>query len=327
MFFGSRNSFDPDKDIPSLDGKVILVTGGSNGLGKQAVLEFAKHRPQQIWLAARSPDKAQTAVDEIRAQVPDAPIRTLQMDLSSFASVRRAAREFAAASDRLDILMLNAGVMACEAGLTEDGYEVQFGTNHMGHALLTKLLLPVLERTAAARTAGAANVRVVVLSSGGHKLGPKEGICFDTLKTPCADIGTMTRYGQSKFANILFARRLAQLYPWLTAAAVHPGVVRTNLIEGASGLPAAARLLVAGPLVSWFLTSVSEGTRNQLWAAVADGVESGEYYEPVGVAGRARALGRNDGLARALWEWTEAELDAAGAGAGAGAGEGTSARL
>lgn len=315
MFFSSRISFDPDKDIPSLEGKVILVTGGNIGLGKQAILEYAKHGPRQIWLAARSLDKAQAAVDEIQAQVTGAPIRVVQLDLASLSSVRRAARSIAQETDRLDILMLNAGVMACEAGLTEDGFEVQFGTNHMGHALLTSLLLPLLERTAQAHSGtgagGRADVRVVVLSSRAHRMIPRQGVHFEALKTPCSDMGTMTRYGQSKLANVLFARRLAQLHPWLTVAAVHPGVVRTNLVAGASGLPAVARLLGNGPLAGWLLTSVGEGVRNQLWASVAD-VESGEYYEPVGVSGRVLPLGRDDDLARALWEWTEAEMKAVG---------------
>lgn len=198
MVFGGKSvSFKPEKDIPSLDGKVVLVTGGNIGLGKQSVLEFARHGPAQIWLAARSLDKAKAAADEIKQQVPNAaPIRLLELDLSSFESVKKAAATFSAESDRLDILMLNAGIMAAPPGMTKDGYEIQFGTNHMGHALLTKLLLPTLEKTA--KSDGSADVRIVSLSSHGHMSAPKEGFIFDTLKTNGATLGAYGRYGQEQ---------------------------------------------------------------------------------------------------------------------------------
>jgi retinol dehydrogenase 12 len=138
--FGFRSvHFSLKKDIPSLKGKVVLVTGGNSGLGKQCVLEYARHDPAQIWLAARNLDKAKAAVDEIKRQVPNAPIKILQLDLSSFESVKEAATTFSSESDRLDILMLDAGIMAAKPGLTGDGYEIQFETNYLGHALLTQL--------------------------------------------------------------------------------------------------------------------------------------------------------------------------------------------
>ncbi|KIW99759.1 uncharacterized protein Z518_10687 [Rhinocladiella mackenziei CBS 650.93] len=298
-------SFNPKRDIPALDGKVILVTGGNIGLGKQSVLEFSRHGPEQVWLAARNLDKAKAAADEIKQQVPDAPIKLLELDLSSFESVKRAAQTFSAGSDRLDILMLNAGIMAAPPGLSKDGYEIQFGTNHMGHALLTKLLLPILERTA--RSGPDADVRIVSLSSRGHMLAPKGGIQFDSLKTRADSLGAYGRYGQSKLSNILFARQLAQLYPQFTVSAIHPGMVRTNLLSGATGSPLmqmvfnlSRALRVASP--------VEKGALNQLWASVSKDVKSGEYYEPVGVGGSATVHGKDDDLAQKLWDWTEKEL-------------------
>ncbi|UNI21571.1 NADP-retinol dehydrogenase [Purpureocillium takamizusanense] len=302
----TSDKFDPDKDIPSLQNKVILVTGGNIGLGRQAILEYAKHKPKQIWLAARNLDKARAAVNEIQQQAPGAPIRILQMDLTSFASIQRAARAFLQESGRLDILMLNAGIMATLPGLTEDGYEVQFGTNHMGHALLTKLLLPMLDKTA--QRSPDADVRVVVLTSEGHKLGPKAGILFDTLKTEYAHVDPFVRYGQSKFANVLFARQLAHRNPRLTVAAVHPGVVHTNLEASATGISKSDR--ANGPLANLPHVPVNEGVKNQLWASVSKDLVSGEYYEPVGKPDKVRKLGKNDELAKALWDWTEAELKA-----------------
>ncbi|OCL14337.1 NAD(P)-binding protein [Glonium stellatum] len=279
MVFGGKSvSFKPEKDIPSLDGKVVLVTGGNIGLGKQSVLEFARHGPAQIWLAARSLDKAKAAADEIKQQVPNAaPIRLLELDLSSFESVKKAAATFSAESDRLDILMLNAGIMAAPPGMTKDGYEIQFGTNHMGHALLTKLLLPTLEKTA--KSDGSADVRIVSLSSHGH----------------------------IKLANILWARQMAKLYPQFTTAAIHPGVVKTNLMVGATGSPLIIRIL--GKVAYSLLTPVEQGARNQLWASVSKDVKSGEYYEPVGVGDLVSANGKDDNLMKKIWDWTEKELE------------------
>jgi len=307
MFGGNKSvPFNPEKDIPPLTDKVILVTGGNAGLGKQAVLEYARHNPRLIWLATRSAQKANAVIDEIHKQVPNAPIQALELDLASFASIKSAAATVLSTSPRLDILMLNAGIMATAPGLTTDGYEIQFGTNHMGHALLTKLLLPLLLQTAALNNK--TDVRVVSLSSHGHVYAAKPGIAFDTLKTRAEPLGAIRRYSQSKLANVLWAAQLAARYPQLTVAAVHPGVVSTQLVERATGTWSAFRALtrVAGRFV---LTSVEQGVKNQLWASVGSGVVNGEYYEPVGVGGLASADGKDEGLARRLWEWTEKELE------------------
>ncbi|KAJ2899210.1 NAD(P)-binding protein [Zalerion maritima] len=308
-------SFRPSRDIPSLAGRVILVTGGNSGLGKQCVLEYARHGgPSQIWLAARSLSRAGEAADEIKSQLAapsrQADIRLLEMDLSSLASVRAAARVFLAEAARLDILMLNAGIMAVPPGLSKDGYEIQFATNHVGHALLAKLLLPALEKTASASQPGVdARARVVCLSSYGHVSAPKpEGIRFGSLRTEADDLGPYGRYGQSKLANVLWTRQMARLYPQFTFASIHPGVVRTNLMNNATGSSCAVRVL--GKVATKLVTPVDQGARNQLWASVAtEGIESGEYYEPVGIGGMATELGRDMDLAEKLWDWTEKELE------------------
>ncbi|KAH7161359.1 short-chain dehydrogenase/reductase [Dactylonectria macrodidyma] len=298
-------AFDPEKDIPSLTGKVILVTGGNVGLGKQVMLEFCRHKPKQIWLASRNLEKARSAADEIKQQVPDAPIELLELDLSSFDSVKRASRKVLSETDRLDILMLNAGIMAVPPGLTKDGYEIQFGTNHMGHALLTKLLLPIMEKTANDDTM--ADVRIISLASYGHTYAPKGGCRLDTPKTTADSLGAYGRYYQSKLANVLWARHLAKLYPQLTVAAIHPGLVRTQLMEGATASPTIVRVMTR--VGNMFLTPVEQGAKNQLWASVSKDVKSGEYYEPVGVGGMASNDGKNDEMAKMLWDWTESELN------------------
>ncbi|KAH6900767.1 short-chain dehydrogenase/reductase [Thelonectria olida] len=298
-------AFSPEKDIPPLTGKVILVTGANGGLGKQAVLEFARHHPEKIWLAARNLNKAKGAADDIKQQIPEASIELLQLDLSSFDSVKKAARRVLSESDRLDVLMLNAGIMAVPPGLTEDGYEIQFGTNHMGHALLSKLLLPLLEKTA--KSSPDSDVRVVSMTSYGHTQVSKGGFRFDTPKTTAESLGGYGRYYQSKLANVLWARQLAKLYPQFTVASIHPGIVRTQLMDRATTTPAVVKALVK--VGNMFLAPVEQGVRNQLWAAVSKDVKSGEYYEPVGVGGLVSENGKDDELAKQLWEWTEKEFE------------------
>ncbi|KAH8780124.1 hypothetical protein F5883DRAFT_541288 [Diaporthe sp. PMI_573] len=303
---GSKSmKFNPDKDIPSLKGKVILVTGGNSGLGKQSILEFSKHGPKEIWLGARSNAKAQEAIDDIKIQVPNAPpIKFLQMDLGSFLSIREAAKTFAQHSDRLDILLLNAGIMSVPAGTTNDGYEVQFGTNHMGHALLTKLLLPTLLQTAKEPNS---DVRVTVLASSAHQYAPSEGILFDTLKNQAEKLSTVTRYGQSKLANVLYAKELARRYPQLTTASLQPGLVTTNLANTMSDNSWIMR--IAWKITTAFIgVDVPTGTLNQLWSSTSKDVVSGTYYEPVGKTGLGKPHTNDAALAKKLWDWTENEL-------------------
>lgn len=332
MFWGK--SFDPDRDIPDLSGKVILVTGGTSrrttqdssthipqtdnpatgntGLGKESVLQLSKHKPARIFLAARTPAKAHAAIADIRRAVPDAPVTFLELDLASLASVQRAAQSFLSQSARLDILLNNAGVMATPPATTADGYELQFGTNHVGHALLTKLLLPTLLATAAQP---GADVRVVTLSSEGHNLAPTPaGVVLD--QHELRQQSPWRRYGQSKLANILFTRQLARRHPAITAVAVHPGVIITGLYQPArdSG-PLMRAGLAAFGLLSWpFLPDVPRGTLNQLWACCAARaeVQSGGYYTPVGRKSAGSAFARDEGLAEKLWEWTEGELERRG---------------
>lgn len=295
------------EDIPDLSGKVILVTGANSGLGLQSVLDLARHGPKEIWLTSRTTEKANEAIQEIKKEVPGANLKPLSLDLASFDSIKSAARNFTQASQRLDILLLNAGIMASDAGLTKDGYEVQFGTNHVGHALLTKLLTPLLDKTAAEPSS---DVRVVVLTSGAIAMAPNDGIQFDTLKTEQESMGTWTRYGQSKLANALFARQLATLHTTWTVTAIHPGVVTTNLSRHVKERYWWANALM--PIANLLLTTVQQGALNQLWGATAPkgAIKSGEVYFPVGdlTGGRRGPYVKDDALAKKLWDWTEQEL-------------------
>lgn len=306
MNIGKKSvSFNLDHDIPSLEGKAILVTGGNTGLGNACVLAYARHQPAQIWLVARSLEKAKQAAEEAQKQLQKpVDIRPLEMDLASMQSIQRAAKMFIAAADRLDILMLNAGIMAQPPSLTTNGYELQFGTNFLGHALLTKLLLPVLEKTAAEP---GADVRIITLSSHGHIYAPKpEGVNFESLKSNAADLTAYTRYGQSKLAAILWARHMAKQYPQLTVASIHPGVVKTELMNRATATKGYIRVLAK--ITGGLLPSPAQGIKNQIWASVGKNVKSGAYYEPVGILDCETNIAKDDKLAEKLWSWTEKEL-------------------
>lgn len=172
MVFGFADSgFRPDDDIPDLSGKVILVTGGNSGLGQESVLQLAKHNPSQIFLAARSPDKGQAAIHNIKEVVPKANITFLQLDLTSFASIVEAAKVVNSSVSRLDILMNNAGIMMTPPGTTKDG----------------SLLLPKLLSTAEEVNA---DVRIITLSSVGHLWAPKGGLQLETVQSEQRNLPT-----------------------------------------------------------------------------------------------------------------------------------------
>ncbi|KAF6838778.1 retinol dehydrogenase [Colletotrichum plurivorum] len=304
--------FDSNKDIPDLSGKVLIVTGGNVGLGKETITQLSKRNPARIYLAARTESKALAAIEDVKKQVPNAaPITFLKLDLTSFESIKHAAKEFLAKEQSLHILINNAGIMACPPGTTEEGYEIQFGTNHMGHALLTKLLLPTLLKTAKSGggSAGGSDVRIVNLSSAAENWPPSNPYDPAELKSDMSSMTTWARYGGSKLANIHHARALARRHPELRCIAVHPGAVATNLTSG----PIASWPLL-GPLISigtWLIaTSVHNGAKNQLWAATSPEAKSGVFYWPVGVEGRESKLAKDDELMEKLWEWTEKELEA-----------------
>ncbi|KXH62346.1 hypothetical protein CSAL01_10027 [Colletotrichum salicis] len=301
-------TFSPEKDIPDLAGKVIIVTGGSSGLGKESVIQLAKHNPAAMYLTARTEARGNAVIKEVEQAVPAAKnkIKYLELDLGSFASIKKSTDAFLTASDRLDILMNNAGLMATPPGLTKDGYEVQFGSNYMGPALFTKLLLPILSKTA---EQPGSDVRVVNLSSELFKQAPSDGILIAKCKTPLDDISSLARYGQSKLADYYHTRTLSQLYPSIKFVAVHPGVVNTGLFDDFRK----RRPWVGGVisvLGSIFLTDVHAGAGAQLWASTAASasVKSGGFYNPRFKEYKEANL-YDDKAAQELWDWTEKELE------------------
>lgn len=299
-------SFDPDIEIPDLTGRTILVTGGSSGLGKECIRQYAKHNPT-IYLAARNKQKSLDVIAELQAENPQANITWLELDLASLTSVASAVRIFLAANDRLDILMNNGGIMSVPEGLTKEGYEIQFGTNHLGHALLTKLLMPVLLKTAGS----GADVRVINLTSIGQQhLAPKEGFLLDEVETTMSSRSTWERYGHSKLANVYFTKALAKRYPQIWAVAVHPGGVQTGL--GETAVANSSRIVAMGlqGVNRFMFVDAATGVKGQLWASVGsrEEVKQGAVYYPLKSEHKGRPLMNSEEMADKLWDWTEAAL-------------------
>lgn len=231
----------------------------------------------------------------------------IELDLSSLSSVKEAIRKFG--HDRLDILMCNAGIMAHPPGLSKDGYEIQFATNHLGHAMLIKALLPTLINTSEQPNS---DVRIVLSTSAGWRGHPKGGIQFATLKTvqDWTILGRWVRYGQSKLANILYAAELARRYPNITCLSVHPGVVATELVGNLSMVDKA---MVYVPNLGQMLT-LEEGVHSQLYVAAGakkTDLVNGGFYMPVGVLSNSKLdkTAKSEKLAAELWDWTEKALN------------------
>lgn len=185
----------------------------------------------------------------------------------------------------------------------------------MGHALLTQLLMPTLLRTA--KEPGA-DVRVVAVSSvGAKRTAPKDGILYDQLKTPMESFGGMALYGQSKLANICFAKSLARAYPQLTCSSLHPGNVATPIYAGEKASFGTVidfmYKTVFLPVINMVGDTPETGAFTQLWCSVSKDVKSGAYYEPVGKPDKESALAKDEAFADKLWDWTSKELQEHGA--------------
>jgi NAD(P)-dependent dehydrogenase (short-subunit alcohol dehydrogenase family) len=262
-----------------LSGKTYVVTGGNSGIGLVTVRQLAKQGAKVV-LACRRPAEGERARDEILATSPRGQVEVRKLDLGDLASVRAFAEAFLAESTALHGLVNNAGVMNTPAGRTRDGFETQLGTNHLGHYLLTELLLPVLKATSPAR--------VVNLASCFHDkaMGREGRIDFDDLHFEQRKYDGWTAYAQSKLANVLHAKQLAKRLEGsgVTAVSVHPGWVRTNLMRFSMPLWAQDIVLkpflrLAGMIEPW------EGAQTTLYALLAPEAEahSGAFFSQVGI--------------------------------------------
>ncbi|KAH0541658.1 hypothetical protein FGG08_003889 [Glutinoglossum americanum] len=295
------------KDIPDLTGRVAIVTGGNTGIGRPTVAELAR-KGAKVYLAARSPDRANEAIQAIKSTTPTVNIVYLQLDLSDLDSVKRAAEEFLSKETQLHTLINNAGIMATPYSETPQGYEIQWGTNYMGHFLLTQLLLPTLVSTASASAPG--SVRLVNVSSNGHELfDTKSGINFSDVNMKNG--GPWSRYGQSKLANVLHAKAVADRYRAknILTASVHPGGVNTELTRGLNETSILYRP------ITWVTKNISltpdQGALSSLFAATSPEHTfevNGEYYGPKATKAVPSMLARDKGLRDRLWVWSEEEM-------------------
>ncbi len=264
-------------DIPDQGGRLALVTGATSGLGLETARALLR-RGATVLLGCRDARRADAARAELLADGdPPGTLAVLPLDLADLGSVAAAARTLADDHGRLDLLINNAGVMALPRQLTRDGFERQFGTNHLGHLALTLLLLPLLR--------GRSGARVVTVTSGAQYFGR---MAFDDLQGE-RRYDRWRAYGQSKLANVMMAlelqRRLAAEGSPLLSLAAHPGVARTNLqvaSAAASGNWLEPRLVgLLAPLAQ----SAAAGALPQLYAATAPAARGGGHYAPDGLGG------------------------------------------
>jgi NAD(P)-dependent dehydrogenase (short-subunit alcohol dehydrogenase family) len=278
-----------------------VVTGANSGLGLATARELAR-KGARVVLACRNVAKGEAAVRDIEASAPGAALELEQLDLASLDSVRSFAERYRSSHDGLDLLINNAGVMAPPRKRTADGFELQFGTNHLGHFALTAQLIGAME--------GRDDARVVTLSSQAHRTGR---ISFDNLGGD-RHYFRWRAYGQSKLANLLFAleleRRLSAAGSTVKSMAAHPGYAATNLQFAAPPLVDRLFMTVGNALIA---QSEEMGALPTLYAATEPGLPGGTYAGPDGI-GEQRGhpqivspsgAARDEDLARRLWEVSE----------------------
>ena len=289
------------EQIPDQSGRLAVVTGANSGLGLVTARELAR-RGAHVVLACRNLGKGEEARRAIETRAPTATVEVAELDLASLESVRAFAERVRSEHGEIDLLINNAGVMATPHGRTADGFELQFGTNHLGHFALTGLLIDRLE--------GREDARVVTLSSGAHKIGK---IAFDNLGGERRYF-RWRAYGQSKLANLLFAleldRRLRATGSAIKSVAAHPGYAATNLQH--AGPTRMDELLMVVPN-KVFAQSDEMGALPTLYAATEPGVVGGTYVGPDGFGEQRghptevspNAAARDEAVARRLWEVSE----------------------
>jgi NAD(P)-dependent dehydrogenase (short-subunit alcohol dehydrogenase family) len=268
-----------------LTGKLFLVTGATEGIGKAAAKAFAA-RGAELVLIARNPDKGARIVSELKAQTQNDKISLLIADMSSIAEVKKVAQEFKQKHGRVDVLVNNAGALFQEYQTTADGIEMTFALNHVGYQLLASELMPLLQ-----------NARVVSTSSNVHRPGK---IDLQTIAKRNGKAG-FSAYADSKLANVLFTRELARRLPNANVSAFHPGFVQTGFGHNNGKLMSAFVKLGA----ALFARTPEKGAETLVWLATTDStVQSGGYYYDKKLKTPAVA-GRDDVLAKALWDLTE----------------------
>ena len=279
-----------------LDGKIVIVTGANTGIGLCTVTDLAK-RGATIVMACRDMRKGEKALEKAKAESSSEDILLMHLDLSSLDSVRNFAKEFLSKYSKLNILINNAGVMACPYMKTKDGFEMQIGTNHFGHFVLTNLLLKAL--------ANGAPARVVNVSSSAHWMFAK--MDFEDINYEKRSYDKMGAYGQSKLANVLFSKELHNKVKdhGITTYSLHPGWISTELVRHDTSF-----ILINVIVGSLYARTTVQGAQTSIYCAVEEGLEkhSGGYFSNCTLS-TASADGQNDGYAKKLWELSEEITD------------------
>jgi len=276
-----------------LAGKTFIVTGANTGIGKITAKELVR-QGAKVYLACRSKSKTDPVVDEIRRETGSDKVEFIALDLSDLSSVRECANALLAAEPKIHGLVNNAGLVAKRGASTKQGYQMTFGTNHLGHYLLTRLLLDRLKESGAAR--------IVNVSSASHYQA--KGIDFDDLQKPTKTVVGIKEYEVSKLANVLFTKELARRLEGsdVTTYAVHPGTVATDAWRR---IPPPFRWLIKR-----FMITPEEGAQSSIVCATSPALanESGRYYTVGGKEKRPSRLADDEQLAATLWtksaEWT-----------------------
>ncbi|XP_057776039.1 short-chain dehydrogenase TIC 32, chloroplastic-like [Salvia miltiorrhiza] len=284
-----------------IDGSALsaIVTGASSGIGAETARVLAL-RGVNVVMAVRNVESCKKVKEAIIKESPKAKIDVMELDLASLASVRKFASEYNSSELPLNLLINNAGVMATPFMLSQDNIEMQFATNHLGHFLLTNLLLENMKKTA--RESGKEG-RIVNVSSEAHRYPYREGIRFDKINDS-SSYNSILAYGQSKLANVLHANELTRLFQEegvkITANSLHPGAIATNLLRHHG--------LIEG-LVNWvgkyFIKDIPQGAATTCYVALHPAVEgvSGEYFSDSNV-GQPTKLATDAQLAQKLWDFS-----------------------
>lgn len=300
QLFPPRARFDTEQ-MPDLTGRVTIVTGGNSGIGRETVKALLEHNAI-VYMATRNKRKAEEAIAELNERTGRLAIY-LELDLSSLSSVKRAAEEFMSKEKKLHILFNNAGVMwSPREMLTAEGYDMQFGTNVLGHFYLTALLMPAL--LAGRDSSPDGYVRVITTSSSAAY---RYTLNWDSFKAGAArrKMSPRTLYCQSKFADVVFARQLAKRYgeKGIVSISCNPGYIDTELFRHASRFMQRLTNLIAHP--------ASKGALTQLWAGtMPETVQyNGEFLIPWARVGRCRREAYDNALGERLWAWLEEQVE------------------
>lgn len=283
-----RNFFRPSwSSTQRLDGKTVVITGANTGIGKETAIDLAK-RGARVIMACRDMEKGQAALKEVIESSANDNVTCMKLNLSDTKSIREFADNINNGEEKLHILLNNAGVMLCPYGKTEDGFEVQIGVNHMGHFLLTYLLLDLIKKSAPAR--------IINVSSMAHQFG---SINLEDINSE-KSYDKNGAYAQSKLANILFTRSLTKRLEGtgVTTYCLHPGVVQTDLWQHLNG-PQRCVMKMVSP----FTKNPAQGAQTSIYCAVEPSLEneSGRYYSDCARA-NCSAKAQDDNMAQKLWE-------------------------